>query len=297
MNHSTILRPEPLGVQIEPISRCNARVGVVSYLNTRPLVFGLQSLAPHLRVRVAPPARLAQWLRAGRLDVALVPVLEYFSRRDYGLISESAICGDGRVRSVLLFSGLPMGRVRSVSLDPESLTSNALVKVLCRWHFQIEPRWVERSQKSDPMTILERGESDAALVIGNLALAMSGHFAHEYDLGREWWRLTRLPFVFAVWVVRPGAEVGDLPNVLRRSRRLGVAHLELIAEDAGRTLGLDPTLCLHYLRKMIRYKLTERAWRGMAQFYRMCVEMGHCPSHPPADLARWINAGQRSAER
>ena len=155
----------------------------------------------------------------------------------------------------------------------------------------------ERPQKSDPMTILERGQSDAALVIGNLALAMSGHFAHEHDLGREWWRLTGLPFVFAVWVVRPGADVGDLPVVLRRALRLGVAHLDLIAEDAGRTLGLDPALCLHYLRKMIRYKLTERAWRGMARFHKMCVEMGQCPPQPPAALARWAEAGRRSDER
>jgi chorismate dehydratase len=286
MKHGAILRPEPLGVRVAPVSRCDLRVGAVSYLNTKPLIFGLQSLAPLLRVQVAPPAELALGLREGRLDVALVPVLEYFSRPDYGLISESAICGDGRVRSVLLFSRVPIEQVRSVSLDPESLTTNALLRVLCRRRFAIEPECVARSPQSDPSVILERGETDAAVVIGNLALAMSGHFEHEYDFGQEWWHLTGLPFVFAVWAVRPGTEVGDLPEVLRQSLRLGLAHLELIANDAARTLGLDPGLCLNYLRAMIRYEMTDRAWQGMARFFAMCVEMAICPPLPPRDLAR-----------
>jgi len=288
MDHGSILNPERLGVAIEPISACDLRVGVVSYLNTKPLVFGLQSLAPSLRIRVAPPAALAEELRDGQLDVALVPVLEYFSRRDYGLIAESAICGDGRVRSVMLFSRVPLENVRSVSLDPESLTTNALVRVLFDRRFRIEPEWRERPPQSDPSAILERNEADAAVVIGNLALAMSGRIGHEYDLGQEWWHLTGLPFVFAVWAVNPNADVGDLPQALRASLRLGLAHLDLIAEDAGRTLGLDPRLCGRYLRAMIRYELTPRAWQGMAHFFALCASMGLCPAAPPRDLARWV---------
>jgi chorismate dehydratase len=189
---------------------------------------------------------------------------------------------------VLLFSRVPIRQVRSISLDPESLTSNALIRILCRWRFGIEPRWAARGKMSDPMRILESGKSDAVLVIGNRALAMSGRFPYEYDLGREWWRLTGLPFVFAVWAVRPGIETGDLPSVLRRSLRLGLAHLEQIADEAARTLDLDPVLCFNYLRKMIRYRMTERVWKGMVRFFELCADMGICPSRPPADLAHWI---------
>ncbi|KPL08617.1 hypothetical protein AMJ85_08325 [candidate division BRC1 bacterium SM23_51] len=271
------------------MSQCDLRVGVVHHLNTKPLIFGLQSLAPALRVRAGAPSQLASWLRAGQLDVALVPVLEYFSRPDYGLIAESAICGDGRVRSVLLFSRVPVERARSVSLDPESLTSNALIKVLCQKRFSIEPTWVARSQNDDPSIVLKRGGSDAAVVIGNAALAMSGRFAYEYDLGQEWWHLTGLPFVFAVWAVRRGAETGDLAEVLRCSLRLGLAHLDLIADEAARSLDLDPTLCRTYLRQMIHYDLTDRAKQGMGLFFKMCAEMGICPSSPPPDLAQWLN--------
>jgi len=228
-------------------------------------------------------------LREGRLDVALVPVVEYFSRPDYALISESAICGDGRVRSVLLFSRVPIRRARTVCLDPESATSNALLRVLCQRHFSIEPRWIRRAQRESPAMLLKRGKSDAALVIGNQALAMSGNFAHEYDLGREWWRLTGLPFVFALWAVRPAVETGDLARVLRYSLRLGLRHLKLIAGEAGRVLDLAPALCFRYLRKMIRYRLTARAWRGMAKFFELCAQMGICQNQPPRDLAKWAH--------
>lgn len=294
MDHGTILKPDRLGVEIEPMSGCDLRVGVVAYLNTKPLVFGLQALAPSLRVEVASPSQLAVRLRAGRLDVALVPVLEYFSRPDYGLIPASAICGDGRVRSVLLFSRVPVEKVRSVTLDPESLTTNALVKVLCRHRFGIEPRWLTRAPGSNPATLLERGDSDAVVVIGNAALAMSDHTAHEYDLGQEWWHLTNLPFVFAVWAVRPGAAAGDLPKVLSRSLELGLGHLDLIAEDAGRNLELDPALCLAYLRRMIRYALTDRAWQGMARFHELCAALNLSPAHPPPDLARRLRSDRET---
>lgn len=289
MRHATVLKPELLGIKVKPVSRSKLAVGVVSYLNTKPLIFGLQSLAPNLRVQVAPPSELARRLREKRLDVALVSVSEYFSRPDYGLIPESAICGDGYVRSVLLFSRVPIEQARTICLDPESLTSNALIKVLCRWHFSIEPTWAMRSRRSDPAVVLEKGKNEAVLVIGNAALRMSGRFPYEYDLGQEWWRLTGLPFVFAVWVVRPGTEVGDLPAVLRQSLQLGLAHLDRIADEAARALRLDPGLCLNYLRAMIRYELTERTWQGMARFFEMCSILGICPPCPPPALARWLN--------
>jgi len=294
VNHDTVLNPEGLGADIRPISECDLRVGIVPYLNTKPIVFGLKSLAPKLRIVEAPPSQLASRLRAGELDVALVPVLEYFSQPDYGILDSSAICADGKVRSVALFSQVPIEQVRSVCLDPESLTSNALVRVLCRHRFFVKPQWTARPLGSDPREILEKGESDAVLVIGNTALLMSGRYEYEYDLGQEWWNLAHLPFVFAVWAVRPGAETGDLGEVLRRCRRLGVSHLEGIAAEAARTIGLDRGLCLAYLKQMIRYKLTRRAWRGMARFFDACARMGFCPPVPPPALAAHVGRLKRA---
>jgi chorismate dehydratase len=281
-----MLNPDQIGIEISPVSDCDLRVGAVSYLNTKPLIFGLQALAPKLRVELAPPAELAYRLGAGMLDAALVPVIEYFSRPEYGLAAESAICGDGEIRSVLLFAREPVERARSVCLDPESMTTNALVRVLCRERFRIEPRWTERAAGSDPADLLERCEADAAVVIGNAALRMSGRFAYEYDLGQEWWALTHLPFVFAVWAARPGVATDELARVLRRSLALGMAHLDLIAAEAARSLELDEALVSNYLRRMLRYELTDRAWEGMGRFWRYCVAMKLCPATAPRDLAR-----------
>ena len=274
MNEDCILQPRALGIEIAAISACDLRVGALSYLNTKPLIFGLQALAPSLRITMAPPAELARRLRAGELDVAIVPVLEYLTRRDYDLITESAICGDGRIRSVLLFSRVPVEAIRSICLDPESMTSNALMRVLCRRRLGIQPAWRMRPPEADPASILENSLCDAVLVIGNRALALSGRFPYERDLGQEWWHLTHLPFVFAVWAVRPGAATGDLPLVLRQSLELGMTHLDLIAANTAEALGLDRDLCTQYLRCMIRYNLTDRALEGMARFYQYCTEMG-----------------------
>lgn len=291
MDHSTILHPEASGIEIRPISECQLRVGAVSYLNTKPLIFGLGGLAPCLRIEIAPPSILATRLRGGLLDVALVPVMEYFSSPDYRLVAESAICGSGKVRSVLLFSCRPIEEARSICLDPESMTSNALLKALCREHFNVEPRWVARPPGRKPTDLLKSGECDAALVIGNNALAMTEQFPHHYDLGQEWWRLTGLPFVFAVWAARPGVETAELGAALRESLRLGLENLEWIAGDASRTLGLDRDLCLTYIRQMLQYELNDRTWAGMIRFYEVTRAMGLITNAPPPDLSARIGAG------
>ncbi len=293
MEHLSVLQPRHLENPIQPVSDSRLRVGVVSYMNARPMVFGLKSLAPRLRILTAPPAVLARQMRRGRLDVALVPTLEYLCRSDYGLIPASAICADGRVRSVILFSRKPLDLIDTIRLDPESLTSNALLRILCRSRFPSRPRWVRGLGGLEPSEVLERNLADAVLVIGNRALAMSGRYPCEYDLGCEWYRMTRLPFVFAVWAVRPGVEVGDLPRVLRRSLQLGKSHLRWIARDAAEEFHLDEALVFSYLQKMIRYNLTERAWEGMSKFFELCKSMGLGPTKPPPDLACFLRGKNR----
>ncbi|MCX8036792.1 MAG: menaquinone biosynthesis protein [Candidatus Sumerlaeia bacterium] len=296
MEHLSVLQPKHLENEIQPMSDSRLRVGVVSYLNSRPMVFGLKYLAPQLRIQTAPPAALARQMRRGRLDVALVPTFEYLCRPDYRLLRASAICADGRVRSVILFSRKPLEQICSVRLDPESLTSNALLQILCQCHFFKMPKWVRGLGNLEPSEVLERDLADAVLVIGNRALAMSGRYPYEYDLGREWYRMTRLPFVFAVWTVRPGVEVGDLPCVLRRSLHLGKMHLAWIARDAAEEFHLDEQLVFSYLKKMIRYNLTRRAWKGILAFFKLCRFMGLGPTTPPLDLILFGHAGDEDNE-
>ena len=139
------------------------RIGAVSYLNTKPLVYGLAELAPQHELVFDLPSRLADDLAAGRLDVALIPSIEFFKNPTYTIISDACIACRGPVRSVKLFSRVPPTDIRTLALDEGSRTSAALVRILLRKRFGIEPTFV-------PLPIDARPESvaaDALLLIGD----------------------------------------------------------------------------------------------------------------------------------
>src|SRR5688572_18526243 len=102
------------------------RVGAVNYLNTKPLIENLSAFAPDTRLSLEVPSRLATQLAAGELDVALIPVVEYFRAGTYSIVSDVAIASRGPVLSVTLFSRVPWKEIRSVALDEGSRTSAAL---------------------------------------------------------------------------------------------------------------------------------------------------------------------------
>src|SRR3954452_15601670 len=115
------------------------RVGAVNYLNTKPLIEGLASFAPHAELHLDLPSRLADRLAAGDLDVGLIPVIELFRAGNYSIVPGVSIASRGPVLSVTLFSRVPWPEVRSVALDEGSRTSAALTQVLLRHRHGIRP--------------------------------------------------------------------------------------------------------------------------------------------------------------
>src|SRR5436309_2890482 len=173
------------------------RIGAVSYLNTKPLVYGLAELAPQHELVFDLPSRLADDLSAGRLDVALIPSIEFFKDPTYTIISDACIACRGPVRSVKLFSRVPLSAIHTLALDEGSRTSAALVRILLRERFGIEPKFLPLAIEARPETI----EADALLLIGDRAIQPpNGRFVAEWDLGDVWCRWSELPFVFAMWV-------------------------------------------------------------------------------------------------
>ena len=108
------------------------RVGAVNYLNTKPLIEGLSSFAPHAELHLDLPSRLADRLAAGDLDVGLIPVIEYFRAGTYTIVPDVAIATRGPVLSVTLFSKVPWPEIRSVALDDGSRTSSTLAQIVLR---------------------------------------------------------------------------------------------------------------------------------------------------------------------
>ena len=137
------------------------RIGAVSYLNTKPLVFGLEQLLPTAELVFDLPSRLADDLAAGQLDIALIPTVEYFQDPSYQVVSDACIACRGPVLSVSLLSRCPIEEIRTLALDEGSRTSVALVQILLREKYGLTP-------SLHPLPIGKEAEetrTDAVLVI------------------------------------------------------------------------------------------------------------------------------------
>jgi chorismate dehydratase len=247
------------------------RVGAVNYLNTRPLIHDLESLAPQAELILDVPSRLADRLAAGELDVALIPVIEYFRSGSYAVVPDIAIASRGPVLSVTLFSRVPWPAVRRVALDAGSRTSAALTQILLCRRYGVHPQVL-------PLP-LDRGaedvDADAVLLIGDRAMrACLPGFAHAYDLGQEWYDWTGLPFVYAVWAVRPGADLGGVAEALAEAKRRGLARVGPIAHREAPRLGLDAGFCRRYLANILHFDLGPREQAGLHHYYLLACELG-----------------------
>ncbi len=183
------------------------RVGSVKYLNAVPLTRGLED-----QIVFDTPARLAELLRRGELDAALVSVTEVLLTDRYDILDGVAIASLGAVFSVILAHRRPLTEAREIFCDTASLASVNLLKVLL----------AERNlfPKFSPLENYEAAPAkDFVLLIGDRAIDFqrAPHEHEIFDLGAAWFGLTNLPFVYAVWALRRGIENSKL------RRRLGAA--------------------------------------------------------------------------
>jgi chorismate dehydratase len=253
------------------------RIGAVSYLNTKPLVYRLAELAPQHELVFDVPSRLADELASGRLDVALIPSIEYFQWPDYCIVSNACIGCRGPVRSVKLLSRVPLKEIRTLALDEGSRTSVTLVRILLAERFQIEPKLLPFPLDAAPESIA----ADALLMIGDRAIhPPTDGFVAQWDLGDAWCRWSELPFVFAMWVARQGSGVRsqesaiELGAILSNARDLGVANLEEIAAREHSAVGLSREDCLVYLRDHLHFFFGPREQAGLQLFFEHASQLG-----------------------
>jgi chorismate dehydratase len=250
------------------------RIGAVNYLNTKPLICGLEQLAPEAELLLDLPSRLADRLAAGELDVALIPVIEYFRAGTYTIIPDISIATRGPVLSVTLFSRVPWAKVRRVALDVGSRTSAALTQVLLQKRHGVVPEVVPLPIDSEA----EQADADAVLLIGDRAMrACLPGFAHAFDLGQEWYDWTSLPFVYAVWAVREGADLGRAAWALDEAKRRGLLEVGQIAHREAPKLGLDAGFCRRYLSTILHFDLGPRELAGLGRYYADAAELGLAP--------------------
>lgn len=189
------------------------KVGIVNYLNTKPLIYGLQQspVLQDIDLIGDYPANIARMLLDGTIDLGLVPVAVIPQLKEYHINTDWCIGCNGPVASVCLFSEVPVEAIETVLLDYQSRTSVALAKVLLREHWKIQPRLVDT--RADFRADIQG--TTAGVVIGDRALEQRNRSAYVYDLGEAWKAFTGLPFVFAAWVSNkkmPAAFIREFNN-------------------------------------------------------------------------------------
>jgi chorismate dehydratase len=239
------------------------KVGIVNYLNTKPLIFGIQHspLAEKLLLIEDYPANVAQMLKEGSIDVGLVPVAVIPHLQEYHIITDYCIGCTGPVASVAVFSEVPINAIEKVLLDYQSRTSVALAKELLHKYWQIEPELIDTPGLAGTDYRAAIKGTTAGVVIGDRALEQRKISPYIYDLGEAWIDFTGLPFVFAAWVSNKPLPA-DFIAEFNAANKKGLENIDKVV--AGIPYNVFD---LHtYYTEHISYELTAEKRKGLDQF-------------------------------
>ena len=238
------------------------KVAAVSYLNTKPLLYGIErsELMDEMELILDYPSRLAARLQEGSIDLALLPVAAIPGIPGASIISDYGIAADGDVASVALFSRVPLDEVQAVYLDYQSRTSVRLAQLLFTDHWRKEVTYLPAGENY--MEAIQG--NTAGVIIGDRALLQLPHFEYVYDLSAAWKAFTGLDFDFAAWVANK-----ELPATFvtrfNEANALGLQRLEqVIAANPF------PGYSLHtYYTRNIKFYLDEQKLAGMKKFLEL----------------------------
>ena len=234
---------------------------MVSYLNTRPLLLGMEQSPFKERIELmkAYPAQIAQALLDDTIDIGLVPVAVMPLLKHPKLISKYVIGTEGEVASVALFSRVPMDQIEKVYLDYQSRTSVALAKILFKHYWKKEVEFLNATEGY----INQINGTTAGIIIGDRALVSLDKFEHIYDLGSAWKAYSGLPFVFAAWVANKPIPL-EFMEAFDAANGYGLSHLE---DVIALIPAIEQVYDLHkYYTENISYELTPEKKAGLDKF-------------------------------
>jgi len=241
------------------------KVAAVSYLNTKPLLYGLEhsTLRNDMDIVVDYPSQLAKGLQDNSFDIALLPVAAIPGIPNSRVIGDYGIAAHGKVASVALFSHEPMEKIETVYLDYQSRTSVRLAQLLLKHYWKKEVQYIPATENY----IDNLNGAKAGVIIGDRALMQLHNFNYVYDLSAAWKDYTGLDFVFAAWVANK-----ELPSAFikafNEANAEGLKHIDtVVAENPF------PHYDLHtYYTENIKYYLDREKLKGMQKFLEMIKE-------------------------
>ncbi len=269
------------------------RLGAVSYLNTLPLIEGLGKLRD-VSLTLTAPARLIDLLLEGRIDVGLVSLIDaQRSAQPLALIPVGMIASDGATLTVRLFSRVPPGEIKKLSVDADSHTSVALARLILIERFGVRPE-IEEVDADALRARIESGASggaaaagtaggwpEALLVIGDKVVTDSPPavlYPHQMDLGQAWKEMTGLPFVYAMWMCRAAEADSERVRLaaamLDRQRRHNALRLDWIVDARAAARRWPEDLAREYVGRRLEYEPREQHREAVRRFFELCADRG-----------------------
>lgn len=244
----------------------NIKVTAVSYLNTKPLLYGIHRHPIHKEIdlSVAYPSQIALQLQNDTTDVGLVSTAALLTIPNAEIITDYCIAASGKVASVCIYSQCPLEEVKQIYLDYQSRTSVKLAEILLQHYWKKDVLLLQAPENF--MDLVEG--STAAVIIGDRALKANHQFAYVYDLAEHWKAFTGYDFVFAAWIANKQLPESFIQQ-FSEANALGLQHIdEVIAENPFPEYSLDT-----YYRKNIQYKLDDNKRKGLELFLSYLEQM------------------------
>jgi chorismate dehydratase len=254
-------------------------VGSVPYLNAKPLVRAFEVWGDESPVHVVyeVPSKLPELLAAGAVQAIMVSSIEALRHPGKRVAAGVCIGSQREVLSVRVFSKVPPGEIRTLALDQSSMTSNALAQIVLSQTYGVKPI----TGPQPPNLVAMLADHDACVLIGDNGMRETGDGLYILDLGLEWFKLTGLPFVWAVWLGE-GTLTAELSSHLNAAERWGAANLDQIIAEAPLASGIPAELCERYFREIMHYPMGDRELEGLAEFGRLLTVHGFIPlAHEP----------------
>ena len=240
------------------------RIGCVKYLNAQPLIYGWPD-----KVVFDHPSKLCQQLADAQLEVALVSSFEYLRNPIYVLVDDVCVSSHGPVYSVFLAHAGELADIHEIEVDPASQTAVNLLRCLLA-EAGLTPRLVARTP------LIQRAVTPrlAKFFIGDQAIRFRERTdaLRFWDLGEAWEKLTHLPFVYALWLIRPEvANPKAIADHLRACRDNNLQNLDLVIAAQKE---FSPQFCAYYFRECLAFHFGKREREGLSTFRKLCEKHG-----------------------
>lgn len=254
-------------------------ISAVSYLNSLPFVYGLQhaALKNNCEISLDIPSVCAEKLISGKVDIGLIPIAAISQVPNATIISDYCIGANGKVKTVCLFSEVPLHEIKTILLDYQSRTSVLLAKILAKEYWKINPEWVNAEQGFEN----EIKGNVAGVVIGDRAFSLTPTFSKGagesdsfiYDLSEEWKNFTNLPFVFACWVTNknlPPEFISEFNLALKN----GLNNIDKMLEEFPPTV-ISKDEAKKYLTENISYDFDTEKKKALELFNQLAEKITH----------------------